>query len=51
VEKNYFLSHFMNRCCDKSDMFNLLSSYLVQYFVVLYFNDEDESLCYHVMDD
>jgi hypothetical protein len=34
-----------------SKSINLLSSYLVQYFVVLYFNDEDESLCYYVMND
>jgi hypothetical protein len=27
----------------------MLSSYLVQCFDVLCFNDEDESLCYYVM--
>jgi hypothetical protein len=27
----------------------MLSSYLVQCFVVLFFNDEYESLCYYVM--
>jgi hypothetical protein len=27
----------------------MLSSYLVQCINVLFFNDEDKSLCYHVM--
>jgi hypothetical protein len=51
MEKNYFLSRFMND--DVMSKSYLIYCQVIWCNILLFFtlNDEDESLCYHVMND